>query len=78
MTTIQAQIIGNSAVVPRDDFDRLIELARRSDTIDLQVFADGNVLTRDMMRLAEESGAFQFWRDAGEDIYSTHDGEPVR
>ena len=30
-----------------------------------------------IMRLAEPGGAFDFWMEAGEDIYSAEDGEPV-
>jgi hypothetical protein len=76
MTTIQAQIVGDSAVVPRNDFDRLVELARRCEEIDLQVIGDP-ISTKDIMRLAEGSGAFDFWNDLDEAIYSPSDGEPV-
>ena len=31
----------------------------------------------DIMRLVEHSGAFGFWEEEGEDIYSSEDGEPV-
>ena len=30
-----------------------------------------------VMRLAEEGGAFDFWLDEGEDIYTAEDGEPL-
>jgi hypothetical protein len=30
----------------------------------------------DLMRLAEASGAFDFWNDPAEDIYTLDDGEP--
>ena len=30
-----------------------------------------------MMRLAEQSGAFDFWREEGEDVYTPSDGEPI-
>lgn len=33
--------------------------------------------TDDLMRLAEASGAFDFWNDAAEDIYGPDDGEPA-
>jgi hypothetical protein len=76
MTTIQAQLIGDNAVVPRTQFEHLLELARRSEPIDVQVRED-DLPTADIMRLAESGGAFQFWLDAGEEIYSSNDGEPV-
>lgn len=78
MTTIQAQLVGDNALVPRTDFDRLLEIARRSEAIDLQVLRTDDLSTRDMMRLAEQGGAFQFWLAAGEDIYSREDGEPIQ
>jgi len=76
MTTIQAQLIGDNALVTRTDFDRLVEIARRSEAIDLQMIG-GDVLTEDVMRLAEQGGSFEFWHDPGEEIYSLADGEPV-
>jgi len=30
-----------------------------------------------MMRLAKEGGAFLFWKEEVEDIYSAQDGEPL-
>ncbi|MEX2175154.1 MAG: hypothetical protein WD872_12400 [Pirellulaceae bacterium] len=76
MTTIQARLIGDSALVPRTDFEHLVEIARRCEPIDLQI-RDDDVSTEDMMRLADAGGAFKFWLDAGEDIYTVEDGEPV-
>jgi len=31
----------------------------------------------EIMQLAEQSGAFDFWKEEGENIYSIEDGEPV-
>ncbi|HQU43205.1 MAG TPA: hypothetical protein PK867_10350 [Pirellulales bacterium] len=31
----------------------------------------------DLMKLAEVSGAFDFWNDPAEDIYGPEDGEPA-
>jgi hypothetical protein len=76
MTTIHAQLIGTNAVLPRDELDRLLEIARRSEAIDLQVLEE-DLSTIDVMRLAESGGAFDFWREEGEDIYTLDDGEPV-
>jgi len=78
MTTIQAQIIGDNALVARTDFDRLLEIARRSEEIDLQVSENAGISTHDMMRLADSGGAFQFWHESGEEIYSLQDGEPIQ
>jgi hypothetical protein len=36
-----------------------------------------DVPTVAMMKLAEEGGAFDFWEQDGEDVYSSEDGESV-
>ena len=84
MTTIHAQLIGNQALLPHHELERLLELARRSEEIDLQIqvenlaiIEDDDVPTLSIMRLAERGGAFDFWHEEGEDIYSAEDGEPV-
>jgi hypothetical protein len=76
MTTVHAQLIGDKAVLSRDEFECLVELARRSERIELQVEED-DVPTVAIMRLAETGGAFDFWKEEGEDLYSEEDGELV-
>lgn len=77
MTTIQAQIVGDNALLARGDFERLVELARRSETIDVQV-ERGEFTTQEIMRLAEQGGSFDFWNEEEEGIYSNEDGEPIQ
>ena len=76
MTTIHIQYIGEKVLVPQNELERLVELAQRYEEITVQRQED-DVPTWDIMRLAEQSGAFDFWKDEGEDIYSSEDGEPV-
>ena len=76
MTTIHVQRIGDKALLPKDEFERLSELARQSEEIALQMHED-DVPTLGMMRLVDQSGAFNFWLQEGEDIYSAEDGDPV-
>ncbi len=76
MTTIHAQMIGNQALIPRDEFERLIEIVRQTDALDLQTTED-DPPTSALFRLAEQSGEFDFWKEEGENIYSSEDGEPV-
>ena len=38
---------------------------------------EDDVPTFAIMRLAEQGGAFDFWLDPAEDVYSANDGEPV-
>jgi hypothetical protein len=76
MTTIRVQLIGDNAVLPHDELEKLVEFARRSEQIELQLREDdGSTLS--LMQLAEQSGAFDFWQEEGEDIYSLEDGEPI-
>ncbi|MFH1116882.1 MAG: hypothetical protein V1792_23445 [Pseudomonadota bacterium] len=76
MTTIHVQHVGDQALLPRSEFERLLELARQCGEIVIRPSED-DVPTPGIMRLAEAGGAFDFWGEAGEDIYSPEDGEPV-
>ena len=76
MTTTHVQCIGDKALLPQSEFERLVELAQRYEEITVQMQED-DVPTLGIMRLAEQSGAFDFWQEEGEDIYSIEDGEPV-
>jgi hypothetical protein len=76
MTTIHVQCIGDKALLPQSEFERLVDLAQRYEEITVQMQED-DVPTLGIMRLAEQSGAFDFWQEEGEDIYSIEDGEPV-
>ena len=76
MTTIRAQQIGDKVVLPRTDLERLLQIARQSEQVELQILED-DLPTAAMMKLAEQGGAFDFWLDEGEDIYSIRDGKPV-
>jgi hypothetical protein len=76
MTTIHVQHIGDKAVLPQQEFNRLLELARRGEEIMVQT-PDDDVPTVDIMRLVEQGRAFDFWKEEGEEIYSAGDGEPV-
>ena len=57
-----------SEAVERRPADRLTRLVR---------VETGEVSTRSLMEFAEEGGAFDFWRDDTEDVYTIEDGEPV-
>ena len=68
-------MIGDRALLSRSDLERLVEIARNSEEIDLRVRED-DLPTFGMMRLADAGGSFEFWNDPGEDIYTISDGEP--
>jgi len=76
MTTIHVQRIGDKALLPQSELQQLVELARLHQGIAVEI-ADDDVPTLAIMRLAEQGGAFDFWREEGEDIYSPSDGEPA-
>lgn len=76
MTTVHAQLIGDQALVPRADLEQLLELARQSGEVELQIIEE-DVSTKAIMRLADEGGSFGFWSEPGEDIYTLEDGRPV-
>jgi hypothetical protein len=68
--------MGDQAVLPKSDLERLVELARLSEPVQLDVGA-AELTTGEMMKLAESGGAFEFWKEPGEDIYSLQDGEAL-
>jgi hypothetical protein len=76
MTIIQALQIGDKALLSWAEFERLVELAQRSEEIEVHRRED-DVPTWGIMRLAEQGGAFDFWQEEGEEIYSPEDGEPI-
>jgi hypothetical protein len=76
MTTIHVQRVGDKALLPQNELERLVELARLREGIAVQIDED-DVPTLAVMRLVEEGGAFDFWQEDAEDIYSAEDGEPV-
>jgi hypothetical protein len=76
MVTIHVQCIGDKALLPQSDLERLVELAQQSEAITV-LRQEDDVPTLGIMRLMEQGGAFDFWKEKGEDIYSEADGEPV-
>ena len=76
MTTIHVQRIGDKALLSQSEFEQLVKLAQRCEELVLQIYED-DVPTVGIMRLVEQGGAFDFWLEDGEDIYSVEDGEPV-
>lgn len=76
MTTINAQLIGDQALLPRHQLEKLIEMARRSEELDVKLLED-DAPTWAWMRFIDQNGAFDFWKEPEEGIYSLQDGEPV-
>ena len=76
MTTVHAQLIGDKALISREELARLVELAEHSEPIQVEL-ADEDLPTVGMMRLAEQGASFDFWNEAGENIYGLEDGDAV-
>jgi hypothetical protein len=76
MTTIHAQLIGDQASLPKTELERLVELARRAETIEVE-WQDEEMTTRAIMSMAERGRSFDFWKQNDEDIYTIEDGEAV-
>jgi len=71
MTILHAQLVGDKTVLPRAELERLVELARRSEEIELRLETD-EIPTVGILRLAEEGKAFD-WLAEEEDLYSVED-----
>lgn len=71
MTIVHAQLVGDQAILPRSEFERLMELARRSEPVDLRLTED-DLPAAGIMQLAEQGGAFD-WLASDEDLYSVDD-----
>jgi hypothetical protein len=69
MTTVHAQILGDQAIVPRNELDALIDLARRSAEVQLET---DDLPNAGLLWLAEQGGAFKWLADE-EDLYSVQD-----
>jgi len=76
MTIVHAEMIGDKMLVSREELEHLVDLAKRSEPVDLQIVS-GEISTAELMQLMEKGGSFDFWADQAEDIYSVTDGEPI-
>lgn len=71
MIVLHAHLIGDKAVLPRTEFDWLVELAMRSEKITVRIEEDDLPATG-IMQLAEQGGAFA-WLAEEEDLYTVDD-----
>ena len=67
---IQTRSYGeNQVIISAEDFRKLVEIAGKVEPIEIE---ENDFDEADLMRLAENGGAFDFLRDE-EDIYSVED-----
>ncbi len=71
MTTVHAEMVGNKALLSREELERLVEIAQRSEPVELLI-SDTDLPTQGLMRLAEQGGAFG-WLTEEEDLYNADD-----
>lgn len=76
MTTIHVQRLGDHALLSESELAELVALAQHTTEITVQL-QDEVLSPQHLMRLLEAGGAFDFWHDAAEDIYTAQDGEPL-
>jgi hypothetical protein len=75
VATVHAELTGDKAVLRRDEFERLLELARRIEPVEVRPVEEQG--EANLARLALVGRAFDFWNESGEEIYSTQDGEAI-
>lgn len=71
MTTVHAEIVGERATIPRSEFERLVELARKTTPVQVELI-DHEIPTAGLMRLAGQGGSFD-WLAEEEDLYTEAD-----
>jgi hypothetical protein len=71
MTRVHAELVGERAILTRSDFERLLELARRSAPVEVELVED-EIPTQALMKLAADGGSFD-WLAKEEDLYSEAD-----
>ena len=64
MATIHVQCIGDKVLLAQSDLERLVELAQQSEAITV-LRQEDDVPTLGIMRLMEQGGAFDFWKEEG-------------
>jgi hypothetical protein len=71
MISVHAQFFGDEAMLPRAELERLVELARRSEEVELQA-QEEELPTLGLLWLAQHGGAFDWLADEP-DLYSVND-----
>ena len=73
MVTLHTVRVGTErALVDRIELERLVEIARRVEAVELVEVTD-EIPVEGLMRLAQEGGSFDLLADAREDVYSRED-----
>ncbi|CAN5368620.1 hypothetical protein BH20ACI1_BH20ACI1_26700 [soil metagenome] len=62
----------NQVIISTEDLQKLVDIANKVEPIEIET-EEADFQTTDLMRLAENSGAFDFLHDEREDIYTLND-----
>ena len=74
MTTITIEERGERVILARDEWEKLLQLARKSENVEIEnaVVEDGETSSRELTRRAFDSPAWQWLHDEP-DLYSASD-----
>jgi len=73
MVKVHAQQVGpEKALVDRGELQRLIEVARQVEKVEL-IEVQEDLPTEGLMRLVQEGGSFSYLADPREDVYTLND-----
>jgi len=73
MVKVHAQQVGpEKALVDRGELQRLIEVARQVEKVEL-IEIQEDLPTEGLMRLVQEGGSFSYLADPREDVYTLND-----
>ena len=73
MVKVHTQQVGpEKALVDRGELQRLIEVARQGEEVEVIEVQD-DLPTEGLMRLVEEGGSFSYLADPREDVYTLND-----
>ena len=73
MVKVHAQQVGpGKALVDRGELQRLIEVARQVEKVEL-IEIQEDLPTEGLMRLVQEGGSFSYLADPREDVYTLND-----
>ena len=73
MVKVHAQQVGpGKALVDRGELQRLIEVARQVEEVEL-IEVQEDLPTEGLMRLVQEGGSFSYLADPREDVYTLND-----
>jgi len=72
MNVVIEKISKNKAIIDLEVIKELVKKAKKGDKINI-IEKEEDISAKDLMKLSEKGGAFDFLNDVGEDIYTIDD-----